>query len=101
MVYKRMQKFCAFILKTQKTGAKINDTESAFQILSSGVPEGSIEGLIFFNILINDFIFFIKDVQNFANFADDNTIYAVRNSIEELIKVLEKESLSHPLTGLK
>ena len=29
-----------------------------------------------------------------ANFADDNTIYAARNNIEEFIKVLEKESKS-------
>ena len=36
---------------------------------------------------------FIKDVE-LANFADDNTVYATRNSIEELIKVLEKESNS-------
>ena len=36
---------------------------------------------------------FIKDVE-LANFADDNTVYGTRNSIEELIKVLEKESNS-------
>ena len=28
--------------KRRKRGVKINDTESAFQILSSGVPQGSI-----------------------------------------------------------
>ena len=37
--------------------------------------------------------FFIKDVQ-LANFADDNTINAARNSTEELIKVLGKEGKS-------
>ena len=36
---------------------------------------------------------FIKDAE-LANFADGNTIYTARNSIEELIKVLEKESKS-------
>ena len=36
---------------------------------------------------------FIKDVE-LANFAHDNTIYAARNGIKELIKVLEKESKS-------
>ena len=36
---------------------------------------------------------FTKDVE-LANFAPDNTIYAARNSIEEVIKVLEKKSKS-------
>ena len=35
----------------------------------------------------------IKDVE-LANFADEDTTYAARTSIEELIKVLEKESKS-------
>ena len=44
-------------------------------------------------------IFTYKDLE-LANFADDDTIHAARNSIEELIKVLEKKSKS-PLAGLK
>ena len=36
---------------------------------------------------------FIKDAE-LANFADDSAICAARNSIEEFIKVLEKESKS-------
>ena len=44
-------------------------------------------------MFINNLIFFIKDVE-LAKFADDNTIYAARNSKEKLMKVLEKESMS-------
>ena len=77
-------------LKRRKQGVKINDTESIFQILLSGVPQGSILGPILFNIFINDLFLFINEVE----LADDNTIYTTKKNVEELIKVLEKESKS-------
>ena len=49
-------------LKCRKQRVKLNDTESVFQTLLSGIPQGSMLGPILFNILVNDFIFFIKDI---------------------------------------
>ena len=49
-------------LKSKKQGIAINGTESVFQILLSGKPQGSILCPILFNSLINDLFFFIKDV---------------------------------------
>ena len=80
-------------LKRRKQGVKINNTESVFQILLSGVPQGSILGPILFNIFINDLFLFLKDV-DLANFANDNTIYTANKSIEKLLEVLERESKS-------
>ena len=80
-------------LKRRKQGVKINDTESIFQILLPGVPQGSILGPILFNIFINDLFLFINEVE-LANFADDNTIYTSKKDVKEVLKVLEKESKS-------
>ena len=46
-----------------------------------------------YDIFINDLFLFIKDAE-ISNFADDNTTYTTSNSIEELVKVLEKDSKS-------
>ena len=77
-------------MKRRKQGLKINDTESLFKILLSGVPQGSILGLILFNIFIDDLLF-INEAK-LLNFTDDNTIYAVKRDLNELLRVLENES---------
>ena len=78
-------------LKRRKQNVRINNTHSIFQILHSVVPQGSILGPILFNIFINDLLLWISNSE-LLNFADDNTISAAENTIEELISTLEKES---------
>ena len=50
-------------------------------------------GPLLFNIFIND-IFFFLDKSKIANFADNNTAYAIENDIMELLKTLESETFT-------
>ena len=61
-----------------------------FKIVLSDVSQGSIVGLLHFNIFINDIFYFIKDAQ-LLNSADDNTI-ATSKSVDHLITELKEES---------
>ena len=84
---KKALTFLYSYLKRRKQSVKINDTESFFQILLSGVTQGSILGTIIFSFFVNDLFFFIKDAE-LANFADDNTKYVGSKDLAELLKIL-------------
>ena len=60
-------------LENRKHCVKINNINSNFQTIKSGVPQGFIVGPILFNIFFNDFFFFLCNV-SVHNFADDNTL---------------------------
>ena len=60
-------------LKRRKQNVKINNIFSAFQVLLSGVPQGSILGPILFNIFMNDLFLWLEEA-SLHNFADDNIV---------------------------
>ena len=78
-------------LKRRKQCVKINNFLSNFQVMLSGVPQGSILGPILFDIFINDLFLWINKADLY-NFADDNTLSSFGDTIPELIEILEKES---------
>ena len=78
-------------LSNSKQCVRINNTYSNYQKIISGVPQGSILGPIFFNLSINNLLFFVSEVL-LNNFADENTLSAFAETILELIDVLQSGS---------
>lgn len=68
--------------RQQKT--KINNSNSAWSKVLLGMPHGSIMGSILFNIVLGDLFLVVNDI-NFANYANDNTIYDYVKNIDNII----------------
>ena len=79
-------------LANTKQRTKINSSYSSWEEILFGVPQGSILGPPIFNIFLCD-MFFVPSQTDFASFADDNTPYVEANNIEEVIAVLENDSI--------
>ena len=55
---------------------RVNSNFSMWEKIISGVPQGSILGLLLFNIFLNDLFHFVEN-SDLGHYADDNTLYVI------------------------
>ena len=65
----------------------MGDKFSKWQKISTGVPQGSIVGPLFFNIFIND-LFFFTETTILCNYADDYNIYSPDKNSNIMISMI-------------
>ena len=63
-------------LNNRKQRVKMKSSFTSFQNIASGVPQGSLLGLLLFNIFLTDIFLFCPT--EIASYADDSTPYTTR-----------------------
>ena len=86
---KKMVCYIYSYLKSRKQYVSVNNINSTFEEIISGVPQGSIVGPILSNIFFNDFFYFIS-VASAHNFADDDTLSSFAKTIENQYSGIRK-----------
>ena len=69
--------------KNRKQKVQINNKLSLEINVITGVPQGSIDGPLLFNLFISDLVFFIQ-YSVLSNYADDNNLFVVGKNKEDI-----------------
>ena len=89
--YKEALKLMKSYLKNRKQKVQINNKFSSERVVIAGVPQGSVDGPLLFDLFLNDLTFFIEQ-RTLSNYADDNNL-SISGEDKELIKSMLSSDL--------
>ena len=89
--WQKVSRVVLLLLKRRKQCLNVNNIQSNFKTLVSGVPQGSILEPLLLNVFINDLTVFIK-MSSLYNSEDDNTITDFEKDITLLKETLQNEA---------
>ena len=84
----RTANLMASYLTERKQCVKIASVRSQWRTPEKGVPQGSVLGPVIFNVFMNDLFYSIEKCTLY-NYADDNTILAIGNNVENVRDLLK------------
>ena len=86
-------------MKYRKQKVVINNRTSSSEVVIASVPQGSIDGLLLFNLFINDLSLFLYTTV-LSNYADDNNLYALTTQMTTtfMLSVIIKKKLKEHLS---
>ena len=84
---KQALSFMCSYLKNRRQRVQINNKFSSLKEVIAGVPQGSIDGPLLFNLFINDLFLFIC-FSTLSNYADDNNLFATGTDIQLINQML-------------
>ena len=90
MSQKALQLMTSYI-RNRKQRVKIGSARSSWLTLIKGTPQGSIIGMTLFNFFINDLMYIFKKSE-IGNYADDNSLYAIASTMQQLVSILRNET---------
>ena len=79
-------------MSNTKQRVTINEAFSCWKNIEYCVSQGSIFGPLLFNTHLCDLVYFLEDL-DISSYADDTTIYTVKENKESVINTLEASSL--------
>ncbi len=71
---------------------KLDDVRSSSERIVRGVPQGSPAGPCIFNIFLNNLFYFLEDLCQITNYADDNSLASIDHDSNVIKKDLELAS---------
>ena len=80
---------CSY-LKNRKQRVQINSNFSATKSVIAGVPQGSIDGPLLFNLFINDLVLFLTETM-LSNYADNNNLFSIGRDLNKVKDTLAKD----------